>query len=71
MTIFLYLCRVVSGYDDPVKAGVRLKNQRYALLGVCGKKGNEKTVLNLDSRGEPFVLECLDRLRSVDKEEDS
>ncbi|GAI02574.1 unnamed protein product, partial [marine sediment metagenome] len=26
---FLYLRRVVSGYEDLVKSGVRLKNQRY------------------------------------------
>ena len=29
---FIYLRRVVSGYEDLVKSGVRLKNQRYALL---------------------------------------
>ena len=58
---FLYLRRVVSGYEDLVKAGVRLKNQRYALLRACGKSGNEKMGSTLDSQGEQFVLKCLDR----------
>ncbi len=58
---FLYLRRIVSGYEDLVKAGVRLKNQRYALLRACGKRGKEKIGITLDSQGEQFVLECLDR----------
>jgi len=58
---FLNLRRVVSGYEDLVKAGVRAKNQRYALLRACGKKGNEKKDFNLESRGDNFVLECLER----------
>jgi transposase len=58
---FLYLRRVVSGYEDLVEAGVRVKNQRYALLRSCGKKGHEKKELTLESREEKFVLECLDR----------
>ena len=39
---FLYLRRVTSGYEDLVKAGVRLKCQRYSLLRACGKSGNRK-----------------------------
>ena len=58
---FLYLRRVTSGYEDLVKAGVRLKNQRYALLRACGKVGNEKKDINLGSQGEQFVLDCLER----------
>jgi transposase len=58
---FLYLRRVVSGYEDLVKAGVRLKNQRYSLLRACGKSGDEKIGSTLESQGEQFVLECLDR----------
>jgi transposase len=58
---FLYLRRIVSGYEDLVKAGVRLKNQRYALLRACGKSGDEKIGSTLGSQGEQFVLECLDR----------
>ena len=56
---FLYLRRIVSGYEDLVKAGVRLKNQRYALLRACGKSGKEKRDLRLSSHGEQFVLECF------------
>lgn len=59
---FLYLRRVVSGYEDLVKAGVRLKNQRYALLRVCGRTGEEEKGIKLESHGgEQYVLECLDR----------
>jgi transposase len=65
---FLYLRRIVSGYEDLVKAGVRVKNQRYSLLRACGKSGNEKIGSTLDSQGEQFVLECLDR--QIDAYED-
>ena len=66
---FLYLRRIVSGYEDLVKAGVRLKNQRYALLRACGKSGNEKIGSTLDSQGEQFVLDCLDRQIEAYEEE--
>ncbi len=58
---FLYLRRVVSGYEDLVKSGVRLKNQRYSLLRMCGKRGKEKKGIQLQFRAEQYVLECLDR----------
>ena len=58
---FIYLRRIVSGYEDLVKAGVRLKNQRYSLLRVCGKSGYEKKDVKLSSRDDQYVLECLDR----------
>jgi transposase len=66
---FLYLRRVVSGYEDLIKAGVRLKNQRSSLLRACGKNGNEKTDAPLGSRGERLVLECLDRQIKAYEEE--
>jgi transposase len=66
---FLYLRRLVSGYEDLVKAGVRLKNQRHALLRACGKESNKGTELNLSSQGEQFVLKCLDRQIAVYEEE--
>ena len=66
---FLYLRRVVSGYEDLVKAGVRVKNQRYSLLRACGKNGKEKRGLKLESRGEQFVLEGLDRQIETYEEE--
>ncbi len=65
---FLYLRRVVSGYEDLVKAGVRVQNQRYALLRACGKKGKEKE-MEFASTGEQFVLECLDRQIKAYEEE--
>lgn len=58
---FIYLRRLVSGYEDLIKAGVRTKNQRYSLLRVCGKSGHEGKGFKLDSREDQFVLEGLDR----------
>ena len=66
---FLYLRRVTSGYEDLVKAGVRLKNQRYSLLRACGKSGSRKGDSKLQSRGEQFVLECLERQIKAYEEE--
>jgi len=58
---FIYLRRLVSGYEDLIKAGVRTKNQRYSLLRICGKNGHEGKDFKLDSREDQFVLEGLDR----------
>ena len=58
---FLNLRRLVSGYEDLVKVGVRLKNQRYALLRACGKSGKERAGIPIESQGEQFVLDSLDR----------
>jgi hypothetical protein len=58
---FLYLRRFVSGYEDLVKAGVRLKNQRYSLLRACGKRGFYWAGTKLDSEGDQYVLDCMDR----------
>ena len=58
---FLYLRRVVSAYEDLIKAGVRLKNQRYALLRICGKNGYEDNGIKVGSRGEQFVLDGMER----------
>jgi hypothetical protein len=66
---FLYLRRVVSGYEDLVKSGVRLKNQRASLLRSCGKKCKEKKGIKLESGGEQYVLECLERQISLYEEE--
>lgn len=59
--MFLYLRRIVSGYDDLVKSGVRLKNQRYSLLRSCGHKGAEKIGFKIASSPEQFVIERLDK----------
>lgn len=58
---FLYLRRLVSGYEDLVKAGVRLKNQRYSLLRACGKTGEERRGQKLHQALEDHVLSSLER----------
>jgi len=58
---FLYIRRLVSGYEDLVKAGVRLKNQRSALLRSCGRSGDEKSSVKLSTGADRYVLSCLDR----------
>lgn len=58
---FLYLRRIVSGYEDLVKSGVRLKNQRYSLLRACGKTGDEKKNIALESDQDQYVINCLNR----------
>jgi transposase len=58
---FLYLRRIVSGYEDLIKAGVRLKTQQYSLLRFCGKSGYEKENVKLASKSEQFVLDGLQR----------
>ena len=39
---FIYLRKLVSGSEDMIKAGVRLKNQRSALFRAQGKDKREK-----------------------------
>lgn len=58
---FLYLRRLVSGYEDLVKSGVRAKNQRYSLLRAYGLTGKEKLGIKLKDKEGSFVLECLER----------
>ena len=56
---FIYLRKLVSGYQDLVKSGVRLKNQRAALFrgnGILPGKSAQ-----LEHPAEQFVLEGLDR----------
>jgi hypothetical protein len=56
---FIYLRKLVSGYIDLVKSGVRLKNQRAALFrgnGILPGKSSK-----LEHPAEQFVLEGLDR----------
>jgi transposase len=63
---FVELRRLVSGYEDVVRAGVRLQNQRAALLRACGRSGGSKERLG---EWEAFVLEGLEK-RILDYEED-
>ena len=63
---FIYLRKLVSGYEDMIKAGVRLKNQRAALFLAQGKDKREK---NLTQKVESFVLEGVDRgIEAYEKE---
>lgn len=55
---FIDLRKLVSGYEDVVKAGVRLKNQRCALFRAHGKGTGEK---QLGEALDQFVLEGVDR----------
>jgi len=58
---FLYLRKIMSGYEDLVKSGVRLKNQKSSLIRASGKTGKEKKDIKLNFPEEQYVLECLDR----------
>lgn len=58
---FIYLRRLVSGYQDLVKAGVRLKNQKYSLLKACGRDGNKKELIELELEEDRYVLESIER----------
>lgn len=59
---FLELRRLMSGYEDMVKAAVRLKNQRYSLLRACGCSGKEKIGIKLSGHMvEQRVLESIER----------
>jgi len=58
---FLNLRRLMSGYDDLVKAGVRWKNQRYSLLRACGFRGDEKRDIPFKTMEEQHVWGCLER----------
>lgn len=66
---FLSLRRMVSGYEDLVQAGVRLKNQRYALLRSCGLTGGERTDITLAVGEDQLVLSSLEK-RLVSYEEE-
>ncbi|MBI1976698.1 MAG: transposase [Candidatus Omnitrophica bacterium] len=55
---FIELRKFVSGYEDLVKLGVRLKNQRASLFRAQGRDKRQK---NLDGTAEQFVLEGTDR----------
>lgn len=61
---FIYLRKIISGYEDVVKAGVRVKNQRAALL-----RSNFSATDELKRVEDIFVLDGLDRsIASYEKE---
>lgn len=63
---FSDLRKLVSGYEDVVKAGVRLKNQRTSLFRAQGKDKSEKS---LPQKLESFVLDGVDQgIEAYEKE---
>jgi transposase len=58
---FVNLRRLVSGYDDVIRAGVRWKNQRYGLLRACGLSGSEDGKILLKKREDQIVLDGIER----------
>ncbi len=66
---FIYLRRLVSGYEDLIKSVVRLKNQRSALYRAYGKSSKEKSNTDFSSHSEQYVLRCLERQIEVGEKE--
>jgi len=56
---FIKLRKIVSAYEDLIKAGVRVKNQRYAFLSAQGKDTADEKEDNSSVLG--FVLEGVDK----------
>lgn len=56
---FIELRKIVSGYEDTIKSGVRLKNQRAALF--CSQHKDHKKETELTNRSDKFVLQGLDK----------
>ena len=63
------LRRLVSGYEDVVRAGVRLKNQRYSLLRACGLTGEESGEIKIERVIDQRVLEGIERQIICNREE--
>lgn len=63
---FIYLRKLVSGYEDTVKAYVRAVNQRAAVYRSCGIDKNREEITG---QSERFVVEGLDRQIELIKEE--
>jgi len=55
---FIYLRKLVSAYDDLVKAGARMKCERDALFSAQGKLVKSKL---LSGKHESFVLESINQ----------
>lgn len=54
---FIYLRKLVSGYMDVEKAGVRLKNQREAIFRSNGGRDED----SISHRNDKFVIEGIER----------
>ncbi|NOT79375.1 MAG: transposase [Bacteriovoracaceae bacterium] len=55
---FIELRKIVSGYEDTIKAGVRLKNQRSSMFRSVNKDHKKETELIIDA--DKFVLGGVD-----------
>jgi transposase len=66
---FLDLRRLMSGYEDLVQAGVRIKNQRYGFLRICGLTGQEKSGCRLSNPSDQIVLSGMERQIEVYEKE--
>ena len=56
---FIELRKIVGGYEDDIKAGVLLKNQRSALFRAIQK--DHKTEVELNNSIDSFVLSGIDK----------
>jgi transposase len=56
---FIELRKIVSAYEDVIKAGVRLKNQRSALFRAIQKNHKKETIL--ENTVDAFVLNGIDK----------
>ena len=63
---FIYLRKIVSGYEDLIKAGVRFKNQRSALYRCNGQNIGDTPSFN---DAEKFVLRGLEKSVEMYEEE--
>lgn len=65
---FLYIREIVSGYEDLIKLGVKLKNQKSAFLRAKGKEyKNKKEVKEIS---DDFVLSSLEQIENYEKEKE-
>jgi len=64
---FVHMRRLVSGYCDLVKAGVRLKNQRHALIRAVGK--DSKAKVQMEHKLDQLVLENIEKQIQIYEED--
>lgn len=57
---FIYLRKIVSGYDDLIRSGVQAKNQRSALFRAIGKN-HKKDSFPPELLADKFVFDRLER----------
>jgi len=65
---FIHLRKIVSGYEDLIKAGVRLKNQRSAMYRAIGLHSKRDT-FPIELKADKFVLEKIEqRIEEYEKQ---